>query len=687
MSTSRTIDEKSVNALRILSVDAVEKANSGHPGLPLGAAPMAYVLWARHLRHDPRDASWPDRDRFVLSAGHGSALLYALLHLSGYDLSLSEIESFRQWGSRTPGHPESHLTPGVEVTTGPLGQGLANAVGLAVAEQHLASVYNRPDQSVVDHHTYVIVGDGDLMEGLSYEACALAGHLRLGKLIVLFDANDICLAGSTSLSSSEDSRKRFEAVGWQVLEVSDGNDLEALDAAIATAKARTDRPSLIVVRTTIGYGAPSKAGTFEVHGSPLGEDELAATKRALGWPEKERFLVPEEVKERFAAIGRRGGEAHAEWEQRLTAYREAHPDLAGEFQRRIRGGLPEGWTTELPSFPADGTGLATRKASEVVLQSLAAQIPELLGGSADLNPSTYTWLKGCGDFQAPEPGNADVQGGVGGAWGYQGRNLHFGVREHAMAAMVNGIAQHGGILPYAATFLVFSDYMRPAMRLAALSGYPAIFVFTHDSICVGEDGPTHQPVEQLMSLRLIPNLVVLRPADANETAHVWRIAVARRDGPTALVFTRQSVPTLGHTDAMAAGVPRGGYTLWESDSAPELILVGTGSEVSLCMDAAKRLSEDGIRVRVVSMPSVELFDEQPQPYRDALLPPSVHARVVVEAGRSSGWERIAGPSGEILGVDRFGASAPGRRAYSELGFTVENVCARARRAMDRPAVT
>jgi len=687
MSTSRTIDEKSVNALRILSVDAVEKANSGHPGLPLGAAPMAYVLWVRHLRHDPQDASWPDRDRFVLSAGHGSALLYALLHLSGYDLSLSEIESFRQWGSRTPGHPESHLTPGVEVTTGPLGQGLANAVGLAVAEQHLASVYNRPDQSVVDHHTYVMVGDGDLMEGLSYEACALAGHLRLGKLIVLFDANDICLAGSTSLSSSEDPRKRFEAMGWQVLEVSDGNDLEAIDAAIAAAKARTDRPSVIVVRTTIGYGAPSKAGTFKVHGSPLGEDELAATKRALGWPEKERFLVPEEIKEGFATIGRRGGEAHAEWEQRLAAYRKAYPDLADEFRRRIRGALPENWARELPSFPAEGTGLATRKASEAVLQSLAADIPELLGGSADLNPSTYTWLKGCGDFQAPEPGNSGVQGAVGGIWGYQGRNLHFGVREHAMAAMVNGMAQHGGILPYAATFLVFSDYMRPAMRLAALSGYPAIFVFTHDSICVGEDGPTHQPVEQLMSLRLIPNLVVLRPADANETAHAWRIAVARRDGPTALVFTRQSVPTLGHMDAMAAGVPRGGYTLWESDSAPELILVGTGSEVSLCMDAAKRLSEDGIRVRVVSMPSVELFDDQPQPYRDALLPPSVRARVVVEAGRSSGWERIAGPSGEILGVDRFGASAPGGRAYSELGFTVENVCARARRAMDRPAVT
>jgi transketolase len=678
-----SLEQRSIDTLRFLAADAVQEADSGHPGLPLGAAPMAFILWAKHLRYDPQDPGWPDRDRFVLSAGHGSALLYALLHLFGHALPLDEIRAFRQWGSRTPGHPESHLTPGVEVSTGPLGQGLANAVGLALAEQHLATVFNRPELEIVDHRTFVIASDGDLMEGVSYEACALAGHLRLGKLTVLFDANDISLAGGADLTVSEDVRGRFEAMGWHVQEIADGNDLEAIDAALNAAKQQAEKPSLIVVRTVIGFGSPSKAGTFKAHGSPLGDEELAATKEALGWPSTERFHVPEDVREAMAGIGRQGTERHRAWDRLMAAYRNDHPELADEFERRATGRLRDEWDADLPRFSTDDDPQATRKASEAVLQRLAVTVPELIGGSADLNPSTYTWLKEQGDFQPPNGPDERSQGAVGGPWDYTGRNIHFGVREHAMGAIAGGMAQHGGVLPYTATFLVFSDYMRPPIRLAALSGYPAIYVFTHDSIAVGEDGPTHQPVEQLMSLRLIPDLVVLRPADANETVHAWRLAVSRRDGPTALVFTRQKVPTLGQHEAIAEGVARGGYTLWASSPDPELLLIGTGSEVGLCLEAGARLAEEGTAVRVVSMPSLELFASQEPSYRDRVLPPAVRARVVVEAGRSLGWERYAGPQGEILGVDRFGASAPGERVYAAFGFTVENVCRLAREVLTR----
>ncbi|UCF09855.1 MAG: transketolase [Candidatus Bipolaricaulota bacterium] len=682
MSNERERSELCINTLRFLAADAIQEAKSGHPGLPLGAAPMAYALWMNHVKANPRDPDWPDRDRFVLSAGHGSALLYALLHLTGHGLPLEELRAFRQWGSRTAGHPESHLTSGVEVTTGPLGQGLANAVGLAIAERHLAETFNRPGHEVVDHYTYVIAGDGDLMEGVCYEACALAGHLGLGKLIVLYDSNDICLAGATELSWTEDVGTRFEAIGWDVRIVEDGNDVASIDAAIEAAKHTPAQPSLIEVKTVIGYGAPTKAGTHRAHGSPLGEEELAGAKEALGWPAEPRFFIPEGAREAFAAIGERGRADHEAWRRRFEGLREEHPKLAAEFTRRTEGRLPEGWGRSLPTFSSDDA-MATRKASEAVLQALAARIPELIGGSADLNPSTYTWLKGFGDFQRSAARDDEVLGAVGGGWGAAGRNIHFGVREHAMGAIVNGIAQHGGLIPYSATFLVFSDYMRPAIRLAALSGYPSIFVFTHDSVFVGEDGPTHQPVEQLMSLRLIPGLAVLRPADAGETAQAWGLAVARREGPTALVLTRQSVPPLADADLVAEGVPRGAYTIWESDAEPELILIGTGSEVSLCVECGKALAGDGIRVRVVSMPSVERFLEQPEVYRESVLPSWARARVAVEAGRSLGWERITGSEGAVLGVDRFGASAPGARVYAEFGFTVENLKETAIRALDR----
>ncbi len=666
------LDRLCVNALRFLAVDMIERAKSGHPGLPLGAAPMAYVLWSRHLRHSPRNPGWPDRDRFVLSAGHGSALLYALLHLFGY-LPLEEVQNFRQWGSRTPGHPEAGLTPGVEVTTGPLGQGLANAVGLAMAEAHLAALFNRPGFPVVNHYTYVLASDGDLMEGVVAEAASLAGHLKLGKLIVLYDQNFVSLAGSTALTFTENVRQRFEAYGWQVLEVPDGNDLEAIDAALGAAKAERERPSLICVRTVIGYGAPTKAGTFHVHGAPLGPEEARAAKRALGWPEEPPFFVPEEVRAHFAALRAQAEAQEDAWHELFSAYEKAYPELAQEFRRRMRGELPPRWDEDLPSFEP-GTKVSTRKASETVLQALGERIPELVGGSADLNPSCFTWLKGKGDFQAP-PDPGPVQGAVGGGWSYAGRNIHFGVREHAMGAIALGLARHGGLIPFCGTFLVFSDYMRPPVRLAAMSHSPVIFVFTHDSVAVGEDGPTHQPVEQLMNLRCVPNLVVIRPADANEVREAWIAALRRREGPTALILTRQDVPVLPRAGlAGPENLHRGGYVLWQAQQGtPDLILIGTGSEVLVALEAGRKLAEEGINVRVVAMPSCELFLAQPPEYQEEVLPKAVRARVAVEAGCPLGWERFVGLDGAVVGIARFGASAPGSLVLEKLGISVENV--------------
>ena len=676
------LDELCVNALRFLAVDMIERAKSGHPGLPLGAAPMAYVLWSRHLRHSPCNPTWPDRDRFILSAGHGSALLYALLHLFGY-LPLEEIQNFRQWGSRTPGHPEAGLTPGVEVTTGPLGQGFANAVGMAIAEAHLAALFNRPGFPVVDHYTYVLASDGDLMEGVVAEAASLAGHLRLGKLIVLYDQNFVSLAGSTALAFTEDVRKRFEAYGWQVLEVPDGNDLEAVHGAIQAAKAERERPSLICVRTVIGYGAPTKAGTFHVHGAPLGPEEARATKRNLGWPEEPPFFVPEEVRAHFAELRAKAEAEEAAWQRLFSEYARAYPELAQEFQRRMAGELPPGWDQNLPEF-APGTKVSTRKASEAVLQALGERIPELMGGSADLNPSCFTWLKGKGDFQAP-PDPGPVQGAVGGGWSYAGRNLHFGVREHAMGAIALGMARHGGVIPFCGTFLVFSDYMRPPIRLAAMSHTRVVFVFTHDSVAVGEDGPTHQPVEQLMNLRCVPNLVVIRPADANEVREAWVAALRRKEGPTALILTRQDVPVLDRRDlAGPENLHRGGYVLWQArEGQPDLILIGTGSEVLVALEAGKKLAEEGLNVRVVALPSFELFAAQPEAYREAVLPKAVRARVAVEAGCPLGWERYVGLDGAAVGIARFGASAPGQVVLEKLGISVENVVRVAKAVLSR----
>ncbi|MGC9529994.1 MAG: transketolase [Candidatus Bipolaricaulaceae bacterium] len=678
------VEQTCVNALRFLAADMIQQADSGHPGLPLGAAPLAYTLWTRHLKFNPGDPDWPDRDRFVLSAGHGSALLYALLHLAGYPLPREELRRFRRWGSLTPGHPEAGLTPGVELTTGPLGQGLAAAVGMAVAEAHLAAVFNRPGHQVVDHCTYVLVSDGDLMEGVAAEACSLAGHLGLGKLIVLYDDNKISLAGSTNLTFTEDVGQRFVAAGWHVQHVRDGNDLEAIDRALQAARAASDRPSLISVRTTIGYGAPTMQNTFAVHGKPLGEEELAAAKRKLGWPVEPKFHVPPEVEDRFRAVAERGRARQREWERRMGAYAAAHPQLAGELRRRLAGDLPPGWDEQLPGFSSDQGGVATRKAGGKVLQALAGRIPELIGGSADLNPSTNTVLPGKGDFQSPHTEPDQVQGAAGGAWDQSGRNLHFGVREHAMAAMANGLSRHGGVIPFCATFLVFSDYMRPAMRLAAMMHAPVVYVFTHDSVGVGEDGPTHQPVEQLMGLRTVPGLTVIRPADAVETVEAWRVALARRSGPTALVFTRQALPVLDRdTYAPAHGLRRGGYVLWQSgDRDPAVIIIGTGSEVHVALEAAACLAADRVPVRVVSLPSWELFEEQPAEYREQVLLPGV-PRVTVEAGVTRGWERYVGLAGEAVGVDRFGASAPGGEVMRRLGITPAAVVERARAVMAR----
>lgn len=680
----QALDTLCVNTLRALAMDAVERARSGHPGAPMGFAGPAYVLWTRFLRHNPRNPHWPDRDRFVLSAGHASMLLYALLYLTGYDLSLDDLKSFRQWGSRTPGHPEFRATPGVECTTGPLGQGFANAVGMAIAERHLASVFNRPGYEIVDHWTYVVASDGDLMEGVAHEAASLAGHLQLGKLVCLYDANGVSLAGSTELTFTEDVAGRFEALGWHVQEVADGNDLAAVEAALTQARADPSRPSLIVVRTQIAYGSPGKQGRHEAHGAPLGEEEVLRAKRNLGWPYAEPFVVPEEALAEFRKAVERGQQLEAEWSRRFEAYARRYPDLADLWERAQRGELPPGWDQDLPTFAA-GDRVATRSASGKVLNVLASRIPWLVGGSADLNPSTQSALLGLGDFQSPLRAVRDAQGACGGPMDYRGRNLHFGVREHAMGAVANGIAYHGGLRPFVATFLVFSDYERPAIRLAALAELPVVHVFTHDSVLVGEDGPTHQPVEHLPSLRSIPNLLVIRPADAAETVEAWRVALEHREGPVALVLTRQAVPVLDRNRyAPASGLRRGGYVLADCDGPPELILIGTGSEVWLCVEAYERLRREGVRVRVVSLPSWELFERQPASYREEVLPAHARSRLAVEAARPFGWERYVGCGGRVLGVDRFGVSAPYAVVAEKLGLTPDRVYQAARELLERP---
>ncbi|UFS69937.1 transketolase [Geomonas sp. RF6] len=673
------LDQLCINTIRFLSVDAVQKANSGHPGLPLGAAPMAYLLWSRFLRHNPRNPAWFNRDRFVLSGGHGSMLLYSLLHLTGYDLSLDDLKNFRQLGSRTPGHPERGRTAGVEVSTGPLGQGFANSVGMAIAEAHLAARYNRPGFDIIEHYSYGIASDGDLMEGVASEAASLAGHLKLGKLIYFYDDNRISLASSTDLTFTESRARRFEAYGWQVLVVDDANELMMLEKTLEAARRETTRPSLIIVRSHIGFGSPNKQDTFEAHGSPLGADEVRLTKERLGWPVDPPFLVPPEAQQHFRKAVDRGAELEKSWEELFERYSREYPDLAKELRDTITGKIPGDLSGSLPNFPADPKGMATRIASGKVLNALAAKVPNLLGGSADLNPSTFTALQGLGDLEAPGFAPKDRQGAVGGEWGYGGRNVHYGVREHAMGAISNGIAAHGGLIPYDATFLTFSDYMRPTLRLGALSELQVIHIYTHDSIALGEDGPTHQPVEHVASLRAIPHVVVLRPGDANETAVAWLLALERKAGPTALILSRQNVPTLDRARyAGAEGVRHGAYIISEApEGKPQIILIGTGSELPLVLGVQDKLLERGVRARVVSMPSWELFEKQPPEYRRGVLPPEITARLAVEAGSPMGWQRYVGDHGDVLGVLDFGTSAPGTAALEAYGFTVENVCKRA----------
>lgn len=645
-------------------MDAVEQAQSGHPGTPMALAPVAYLLWRRHLRHDPAAPDWADRDRFVLSCGHASMLLYSLLHLAGYDLDLEEIRRFRQWGSKTPGHPERGHTPGVETTTGPLGQGVGNAVGMAMAEQLLAQRFNRPGYQVIDHRTWALVSDGDLMEGVASEAASLAGHLRLAKLTLIYDDNRITIDGTTELSFSEDVGLRFQAYGWAVLRVDDGNDLAAIDHALSMA-VQQDRPTLIVLRTIIADPAPTKKNTSEAHGAPLGAEEIRRTREILDWPETP-FHVPEEARLDLGRCVERGSAAHGDWRGLRDAWAAAHPKLAGEFAQTMAGQLPDGWDTGLPSFQA-GSALATRQASSQVLNALVSRVPALVGGSADLAGSTGVVVKDGGVFTAEAPG----------------RTIHWGIREHGMAACLNGMAAHGGIRPYGSTFLVFADYLKPSIRLAALMGLPVSYVFSHDSIGVGEDGPTHQPVEQVAMLRGIPNLVVLRPADATETTEAWRIALERDNGPTAIILTRQKLPVLDRSVvAAAAGTRQGGYVLLDSPKPPQVILIATGSEVPLALDAAAKLNGDGIMTRVVSMPSCELFAVQTAEYREQVLPKAIRARVVIEAGTSFGWHRWTTDGGQFLTMDRFGASAPGEKLFAEFGFTVERIVDLAHRALE-----
>jgi transketolase len=659
------LEQRCINTIRFLSVDAVQKANSGHPGMPMGAAPAAYALWTKHLKVNPADPAWPDRDRFVLSAGHGSMLLYSLLHLCGFDLSLDDIKAFRQWGSRTPGHPEHGLTPGVETTTGPLGQGFANAVGMAIAEAALAARFNRPAHPVVDHFTYVMESDGGMMEGVGSEAASLAGHLGLGKLIVLYDDNHISIEGNTDIAFTEDVCARFAAYEWHTQKVGDGNDVAAIDAALAAAKAETSRPSLIAVRSHIGYGAPHKQDTAAAHGEPLGPDEVKAAKENLGWPLEPDFLVPDEVRAAFAVVGERGAATQARWEQRLAGWRAAETELAGAWDRAWAREPAPGWDAGLPVYSAADGALATRSAAGAALNAIAPHVPTLMGGSGDLAPSTNTLLKTSVSFEA----------GC-----YEGRNLHFGVREHAMASSANGMSVHGGVRPYVATFFVFTDYFRPAMRLAALMRQPVIYVLTHDSIGLGEDGPTHQPIEHLAIWRATPGCTLIRPADANEAVEAWRIAVTHHGGPIALVLSRQKLPTLDREKyAPAAGVRRGAYVLADTGvGVPDLILLASGSEVQLALAAQERLSAEGVAVRVVSMASWELFRAQDAAYRETVLPSAVSARLAVEAGVGQGWREWVGDGGDVLCLERFGASAPGERVFAELGFTTDEVCRRAR---------
>jgi transketolase len=673
MTRMNETDRLAIQTIRTLSIDAVEQANSGHPGMPMGAAPMAYVLWTRFMRHNPSNPRWFNRDRFVLSAGHGSMLLYSLLHLCGYDLHMEDLQQFRQWGSRTPGHPEFGHTPGVEATTGPLGQGIGMAVGMAMAEAHLAAVYNRESFPVIDHYTYVICGDGDLMEGVSAEAASLAGHLQLGKLIVLYDSNDISLDGDVRLSFTENVGARFAAYGWQVLKVADGNDLEAIEHALAEARADQHRPSLIEVKTTIGYGSPNKAGKAASHGSPLGKEEVRLVKEAYGWPH-EPFHVPQEVRVHFDTIKKEGERQEAAWRRLFASYRASYPELASQLLMVIEGQLPDGWDSNLPWYTPESGRMATRQASGHAINALAPRLPMLIGGSADLATSNNTTIKGSPIFH-PE--------------NYAGRNIWFGVREHAMGAALNGMALHGGLLPYGGTFFVFSDYLRPAIRLAALMRQRVIYVFTHDSVAVGEDGPTHEPIEHLPSLRAIPGMVVIRPADANETSAAWWFAVAEAKGPCALILTRQALPVLPRTNRLAKqGLLRGAYVLSDPEREnPQAILIASGSEVALALEAQNVLRERGIAVRVVSMPSWELFEVQSQTYKDSVLPPAIKARVAVEAARPFGWERYVGDAGTVVGIDRFGASAPGDRVMRELGLHVENVVAQVQSVLSRSSVS
>lgn len=684
------LEQRCINTIRMLAVDAVQQANSGHPGLPMEAAPIAYVLWTRLMRYNPKNPDWPNRDRFVLSGGHGSMLLYAMLHLTGYDLSLDEIRNFRQWESQTPGHPEYGDTPGVETTTGPLGQGIANAVGMAMAEAHLAARYNRPGHEIVDHYTYVIASDGDMMEGVASEACSLAGHLGLGKLIVLYLDNSITIDGGTDLAFSENTGLRFDAYGWHVQRVLDGNDLARVEAAVEMARNETDRPSVILCRTVIGYGSPNKAGTSKVHGEPLGEEEVELTKQNLGWPLKPKFLVPEDVRAFFQQMVPYGKGWELAWRQAFDAYAAAFPELAETWKRAMAGELQAGWDENLPTFSPDQGDMATRQASGVTINALSQRIPGLLGGSADLAGSNNTMVEAESNYTA---GN------------YAGRNLHFGVREHAMASALNGMTLHGGLRPYAGTFLVFSDYMRPAIRLAALMGIAPVYVFTHDSVGLGEDGPTHQPIEHYMALRAIPNLTLIRPADAAETAEAWVAALRRTDGPVALALTRQKLPVLDRkgngaapadgaasTDdqtpaeglaptkglAPADGLHRGAYVLADTNGTPDVIIIASGSEVYLALEARESLAGEGVAARVVSMPSWELFEAQTPEYRESVLPASVTARLAVEPGVTLGWERYVGPWGDVIGLERFGASAPYQDVFEHLGFTAENIAARAK---------
>ena len=658
-SQNKSLDELCINTIRFLSVDAVQQANSGHPGMPMGAAPMAYVLWSKFLRHSPRNPGWPDRDRFVLSAGHGSMLLYSLLHLNGYDLSLDDLKNFRQWGSKTPGHPEYGDTPGVETTTGPLGQGFATGVGMAIAERHLAAKFNKPNQDIVDHYTYGIVSDGDLMEGISHEAASLAGHLKLGKLIYLYDDNHISIEGKTDIAFSENRLQRFEAYGWHVQQVEDGNDLQAIEEALIAARDKTDRPSLIAVRTSIGFGSPNRQDTAKAHGEPLGDEERKLTKENLGWPQEPAFYIPDEALAHFRKSVDKGLELEQSWTTSFRNYLNDYPEEGAGFEKQLKGELPQDWDKDIPVFPADPKGKATRVISGQVLNAIAKNVPALMGGSADLAPSNKTLIDGETSFQ---PGS------------YDQRNIHFGVREFGMTAVLNGMALHGGLIPYGGTFLIFSDYMRPAIRLASLMKQHVIYVLTHDSIGLGEDGPTHQPIEHLASMRAMPNLTVLRPADANETAEAWKFAIKSNRGPTVLALTRQSLPTLDRSVfGPAELLHRGAYVLKDVDGTPDALILANGSEIKLALEAAETLAGDGIAARVVSMPSWELFDEQPQEYKDKVLPENVTARVAIEAGATQGWHKYVGMNGKVIGLDHFGASAPINDLFTNFGITAESV--------------